>query len=156
VKKGYQNKPDKTAEVMDDEGYFHSGDIGRMDKDGFFYVMDRLKDIIIRGGENIDCSEVEAALYNHHSVRECSVFGLPDERLGEIVGAAVWCDGDTTPEELSAKAAESLAKFKVPLPAHIFVLKEELPKGATGKIEKKSLRSRFSDELAARPPTSKL
>jgi len=156
VMKGYHNKPDKTAEVMDDEGYFHSGDIGKMDKDGFFYVMDRLKDIIIRGGENIDCSEVEAAIYNHKSVRECSVFGLPDERLGEVVGAAVWCDDDTTPEEMSAKAMETLAKFKVPLPHHIFILKEELPKGGTGKIEKKSLRSRFSDELAARPPMSKL
>lgn len=156
VMKGYHNLPEKTAEVMDSEGFFHSGDIGRIDSGGYVYIMDRLKDMIIRGGENIDCSEVEAAVYNHPAVRECSVFGLPDERLGEVVGAAVFCSDDATPEEVSAKAAEALAKFKVPLPQHIFILKEELPKGATGKIEKKLLRARFSEELAARPPMSKL
>merc|ERR1712087_549765 len=156
VMKGYHNKPDKTAEVMDSEGFFHSGDIGRIDSAGFVYIMDRLKDIIIRGGENIDCSEVEAALYNHKSVKECSVFGLPDERLGEVVGAAVWCEDDTKPEEITAKAAETIATFKVPQPQHIFILKEELPKGATGKLDKKGLRSRFSEELANKPPMSKL
>jgi|Transcript_58016 acyl-CoA synthetase (AMP-forming)/AMP-acid ligase II len=156
VMKGYHNQPDKTAEVMDSEGFFHSGDIGRIDSAGFVYIMDRLKDIIIRGGENIDCSEVEAALYNHKSVKECSVFGLPDERLGEVVGAAVWCEDDTKPEELTAKAAETIAAFKVPQPHHIFILKEELPKGATGKLDKKGLRARFSEELANKTPMSKL
>jgi acyl-CoA synthetase (AMP-forming)/AMP-acid ligase II len=145
VMKGYHNKPDKTAEVMDSEGYFHSGDIGRLDSGGYLYIMDRLKDIIIRGGENIDCSEVEAGLYNHPSVKECSVFGLPDERLGEVIGAAVWCSDDVTPQDIAAKAAETLAKFKVPEPQHIFILKEELPKGATGKIDKKGLRAQFSE-----------
>lgn len=151
--KGYHNQPEKTAEVMDSEGYFHSGDIGRLDADGYLYIMDRLKDIIIRGGENIDCSEVEAALFTHAGVRECSVFGLPDERLGEVVGAAVWCTSSATAQELSAKAAESLAKFKVPLPEHIFFLSEELPKGATGKIDKKALRSKFAEQMQ---PRSKL
>jgi len=148
VMKGYHNQPEKTAEVMDDEGFFHSGDIGRLDSSGYLYIMDRLKDIIIRGGENIDCSEVEAALYQHPAAREVSVFGLPDERLGEVVGAAVWCTADATPEELSAKAAEALAKFKVPLPEHIFLLSEELPKGATGKIDKKGLRAKFGEKFA--------
>jgi acyl-CoA synthetase (AMP-forming)/AMP-acid ligase II len=156
VMKGYHNQPDKTAEVMDSEGFFHSGDIGRMDADGFVYLMDRLKDVIIRGGENIDCAEVEAALYNHTSVRECSVFALPDERLGEVVGVAAWCTGAVKPEELSAKAAETLAAFKVPQPGHIFMLSEELPKGATGKIDKKGLRARFTEELTKKPPLSKL
>merc|ERR1719330_2169327 len=141
---------------MDSEGFFHSGDIGRLDSAGFLYIMDRLKDIIIRGGENIDCSEVEAAMYNHKSVRECSVFGLPDERLGEVVGAAVWCDDDVKTQELSAKAAESMAAFKVPQPQHIFISKEELPKGATGKLDKKGLRAKFTEELAKRPPMSRL
>jgi len=159
VMAGYHNQPEKTAEVMDDEGFFHSGDVGRLDSAGYLYIMDRLKDIIIRGGENIDCSEVEAALYGHSSVRECSVFGLPDERLGEVVGAAIWCDPAVTPEELSAKAAEAIAKYKIPLPEHIFILNSELPKGATGKIDKKGLRSRFSEQLKVEQnglPKSKL
>jgi len=156
VMKGYHNMPDKTAEVMDSEGFFHSGDIGRKDSAGFVYIMDRLKDIIIRGGENIDCSEVEAAIYNHTSVKECSVFGLPDERLGEVVGAAVWCEDNTKPEEICAKMAETLASFKVPQANHIFILKDELPKGATGKLDKKGLRTRFSEEVANMPPMSRL
>merc|ERR1712228_219156 len=102
--KCYQNRPEDTAKVIDFEGFFHTGDIAKIEG-GFVYIMDRLKDIIIRGGENIDCSEVEAAIYNHKSVKECSVFGLPDERLGEEVGAAVWCDDDVKPEEVAAKAA---------------------------------------------------
>jgi len=150
VMKGYHNQPDKTAEVIDEEGFFHSGDVGRLDAQGYLYIMDRLKDIIIRGGENIDCSEVEAAIYAHPAVKECSVFGIPDERLGEVVGAAVWCDPAVTPEELSTKAAEMVAKFKVPLPEHIFVLTEGLPKGATGKIDKKGLRTQYGAIVQAR------
>jgi len=150
VMKGYHNQPEKTAEVMDSEGYFHSGDIGRLDSSGYLYIMDRLKDIIIRGGENIDCSEVEAALYTHEAAREISVFGLPDERLGEVVGAAIWCtDPAVTPQDLADKAAEALATFKVPRPEHIFIMSEELPKGATGKIDKKGLRAKFSEQFAS-------
>merc|ERR1712139_544426 len=122
--KEYQNKPKETAEVFDKEGYFHTGDVGEM-HGGFLYIKDRLKDIIIRGGENIDCSEVEGALYTHPAVRECSVFGLPDARLGEVVGAAVWLQGSVTAAELSSHAASGkLAKFKVPQPEHIFFLDE--------------------------------
>merc|ERR1712176_365590 len=106
--------------------------------------MDRLKDIIIRGGENVDCTEVESALCRHPAVRECSVFGLPDERLGEVVGAAVWPQANVTWAELSAHCASGkLAKFKVPQQEHIFLLSEELPKGATGKIDKKGLRETY-------------
>jgi len=157
VMKGYHNLPDKTAAVIDNEGFFHSGDIGRLDKDGYLYIMDRLKDLIIRGGENIDCSEVEAAIYTLPSVRECSVFALPDERLGEIVGAAVYVTEEgVTPEDVSAAAAQNLAKFKVPLPEHIFILREELPKGATGKIDKKGLRARFTAVVEQRGMQAKL
>lgn len=84
VMKCYNNLPEKTAETIDTNGYFHTGDIGRIDSAGFVYILDRMKDLIIRGGENIDCSEVEAALSLHPAVRECSVFGLPDSRLGEV------------------------------------------------------------------------
>jgi len=149
--KGYQNRPEDTAKVIDSEGFFHTGDIAKMEG-GFIFILDRLKDIIIRGGENIDCSEVETALYSHPKVRECSVFGLPDARLGEVVGCAVYPQpGETiTPEEINKHAAAALAKFKVPLTEHIFMRSEELPKGATGKIDKKGMRA----EYAAKMPKS--
>jgi acyl-CoA synthetase (AMP-forming)/AMP-acid ligase II len=155
--KEYHNQPEKTEEVIDPDGWFHSGDIGRLDSSGYLYIMDRLKDLIIRGGENIDCSEVEAAFYAHPAVRECSVFALPDERLGEVVGAAIWCTEEgVTPEALAATAATTLAKFKVPLAQDVFILTEELPKGATGKIDKKSLRTRFGAVVEQRAPKSRL
>lgn len=95
--------------------YFHTGDIGKFEG-GFVFILDRMKDMIIRGGENIDCSEVEAALTMHPAARECSVFGLPDARLGEVVGAAIWCtDPTTTREEILAIASKRIAKFKVGL-----------------------------------------
>jgi len=153
--KGYHNKPEATAKAIDSEGFFHSGDIAKIEG-GFVYILDRLKDLIIRGGENIDCSEVEFALLTHPSVRECSVFGLPDERLGEVVGTAVWIQGNpVTTAELSAHAASQLAKFKVPLAEHIFIHTEELPKGATGKLDKKGLRAKYSEAIKG-PPASKL
>jgi acyl-CoA synthetase (AMP-forming)/AMP-acid ligase II len=157
VMKGYHNLPEKTAEVMDSEGFFHSGDIGRLDKDGYLYIMDRLKDLIIRGGENIDCSEVEAACYTLPAVRECSVFALPDERLGEVVGAAVFISEEgVSPADVTAAAAKVLAKFKVPAPENVFILTGELPKGATGKIDKKGLRARFSAVVEQRGVQAKL
>ena len=156
IMKGYNNLPEKTAEAIDENGYFHSGDIGKMEG-GFVYILDRMKDLIIRGGENIDCSEVEAAIVSHDSVRECSVFGLPDARLGEVVGAAVWTtDAKATPEVLAAHAAKALAKFKVPDPQNIFIHTEQLPKGPTGKLDKKGLRTHYSDIVAKRPIQSKL
>lgn len=144
---GYWNKPEATAEAFVD-GWFHTGDIGYMDEDGFLYIVDRLKEIIIRGGENISCLEVEAALYTHPDVFEAAVFGLPDERLGECVGAAVVPrDG----AELDAPAlrgylAEHLAAFKIP--EHIWFRDEQLPRIATGKIFKRQLKAGYAAELA--------
>eukprot|EP00933_Yihiella_yeosuensis_P031470 TRINITY_DN25039_c0_g1_i1.p1 TRINITY_DN25039_c0_g1~~TRINITY_DN25039_c0_g1_i1.p1 ORF type:complete len:589 (+),score=133.22 TRINITY_DN25039_c0_g1_i1:71-1837(+) len=158
VMKGYKNRQADTEKVIDSEGFFHTGDIARIDG-GFVYILDRLKDIIIRGGENIDCSEVEAALYQHPSVRECCVFGLPDERLGEVVGSAVFFqEGKAAPsqEELSKHTEKLLAKFKVPEAENIFVHTEELPKGATGKIAKKDLREKYAQHVKSRPPRSRL
>jgi long-chain acyl-CoA synthetase len=124
---------------------------------GFLYILDRIKDLIIRGGENIDCSEVEAALSSHPIVREACVFGLPDNRLGEVVGAAVWVtDPNIRSDVLSQHSAKSLANFKVPLPENIFIHTTELPKGATGKIDKKSLREHYSKQISERSPQAKL
>jgi long-chain acyl-CoA synthetase len=86
--RGYWNKPEATAETIVD-GWLRSGDIGRVDEDGFYYVEDRLKDMILRGGENVYCAEVEAAIYEHPAVHEAAVFGVPHERLGEEVAVAV-------------------------------------------------------------------
>jgi len=147
VMQEYFKKPDKTAEAfhIDKEGklWMRTGDVGRVDAEGFVFVMDRLKEMIIRGGENISCAEVEGALYTHPAVREASVFGLPDERLGETVGAAVTFKTDVTSkptiQELLDTAASKLAKFKVP--ADLIIWGEpELPKGATGKILKKDIK----------------
>merc|ERR1712204_126575 len=145
----YHNKPEATKEVMDSEGFFHSGDVGKMNSGGYVFILDRLKDIIIRGGENIDCTEVENMAYTFTPIRECSVFGLPDARLGEVVGVAVWPQAAVTPAELSAHCASGkLAKFKVPLQEHIFILDAELPKGATGKIDKKGLREKYAGQMS--------
>ena len=86
--RGYWNKPEATAETIVD-GWLRSGDIGRVDDEGFFYVEDRLKDMILRGGENVYCAEVEAAIYEHPAIHEAAVFGVPDERLGEEVAVVV-------------------------------------------------------------------
>jgi len=148
----YHNRPEDTKKALDPQGWFHSGDVAKMEG-GFVYILDRLKDIIIRGGENVDCSEVEAAIYSHPAVRECSVFGLPDERLGEVVACAIWNQGEVTSADISQHCAGKLAKFKVP--EHVFFHSEELPKGATGKLDKKGLRERYSAAVQA-APTSKL
>merc|ERR1712161_110638 len=113
-------------------GFFHTGDIAKMEG-GFIFILDRLKDIIIRGGENIDCSEVETCLYAHPKIRECSVYPQPGENL--------------TPEEINKHAAATLSKFKVPLTEHIFMRQEELPKGATGKIDKKGMLAEYAAKM---------
>lgn len=143
---GYWNKPEATAEAFID-GWFHTGDVGYIDEDGFIYIVDRIKEIIIRGGENISCIEVEAAIYNHSGVREVAVFGLPDERLGEIVGAAIVPKEGVqlSADELREYLAEHLAAFKIP--AHIFFQTEQLPRIASGKIFKRQLKADYSAQL---------
>jgi acyl-CoA synthetase (AMP-forming)/AMP-acid ligase II len=148
---GYWNKPEATAEAFVD-GWFHTGDVGYMDDDGFLYIVDRIKEIIIRGGENISCIEVEAAIYSHPAVYEAAVFGLPDERLGEIVGAAVVLREGTSlsAEALREHVAQHLASFKVP--AHVWFRSEALPRIASGKIFKRQLKADYAAELAGRAP----
>jgi long-chain acyl-CoA synthetase len=138
--RGYWNRPEDTAETIVD-GWLRSGDIGRVDDEGFVYVEDRAKDMVLRAGENIYCAEVEAALYEHPAVHEAAVFGIPHERLGEEVAAAVFMrQGETaTVEALQAHVAERLASFKVP--TRIIVNREPLPRNASGKILKRQLRN---------------
>jgi long-chain acyl-CoA synthetase len=137
---GYWGREDATAAAMTADGYFRTGDIGLLDPDGYLFIVDRKKDIIIRGGENISCQEVEAALYAHASVAEACVFGLPDERLGEIVGAVVHIHpGQMLSEEaLLFFLSEQLAAFKVP--ARLWFESAPLPKLGTEKIDKVGLR----------------
>lgn len=142
--RGYWNNPEATAEALVD-GWMRSGDIGRIDEDGFVYVEDRAKDMVLRAGENVYGAEVEAVIYEHPAVYEAAVFGIPHERLGEEVAAAVYVKpGATlTVEELQAHVAHRLANFKVP--TKVKIVDAPLPRNAAGKILKRQLR----DELAA-------
>jgi acyl-CoA synthetase (AMP-forming)/AMP-acid ligase II len=144
VVKGYWNKPDATAATFSD-GWLHSGDLARVDDDGFVYIVDRAKDMIIRGGENVYCVEVEAALFEHPAVNDAAVIGLPHTVLGEEVGAIVYVlpGSDVSEDDLKAHVAERLAAFKVPV--RIWFRSEPLPRNPAGKILKRDLR----DELLA-------
>ena len=143
VMKGYLNRPDATDEAIVD-GWFRTGDIAEMDADGWIYIKDRIKDIVIRGGENIPCSEVEEALYELDQIAEAAVFGLPDERLGEEVAAAVVLVGGTELDEtaLAEHLEGRLARFKHP--RRVWFLDEPLPRNANGKFLKRELRERFA------------
>ncbi|MBP9002827.1 MAG: long-chain fatty acid--CoA ligase [Candidatus Hydrogenedentes bacterium] len=140
VMKGYHNNSRATAAAIVD-GWFLTGDIGKMDEDGYFYILDRKKDIIIRGGMNIYPREIEEVLYRHPKVREASVVGVPDEARGEEVKAYVSpAAGETlTPEEVMEYLKEHIARYK--WPKEVVVL-EDLPKGPTGKILKRELKMR--------------
>ncbi|MFN3943792.1 MAG: class I adenylate-forming enzyme family protein [Allosphingosinicella sp.] len=147
--RGYWRDPDATAAAFTADGYFRTGDIGYLDEDDYLFIVDRKKDIIIRGGENISCQEVEAAIYAHISVSEACVFGVPDERLGEVPAAVVYSeeDGTLTAEALTAFLRERIAQFK--LPHYVWLRDEPLPKLGTGKIDKVSLRDRYRGEVPA-------
>jgi long-chain acyl-CoA synthetase len=142
--RGYWRKPEETAETIVD-GWLRTGDLGRLDEDGFVYVEDRIKDMVLRGGENVYSAEVEAALYEHPAVYEAAVFGLPHERLGEEVAAAVYPrDGvSVTPEELQTHVGKRLAAFKVP--STIVIVSEPLPRNAAGKFLKRQLRESYAN-----------
>ena len=148
--RGYWNKPAETAKAFTPDGWFKTGDLGRLDEDGYLFIVDRKKDIIIRGGENISCQEVEAAVYGHPAVAEACVFGLPDERLGEIVGAVVYLKpGEVVePTALIDFTRDHLAAFKVP--AKLWISPEPLPKLGSAKIDKVSLRKQYRETFAAR------
>ena len=138
VMKGYWQRPDATAEVMKD-GWFGSGDLARRDEDGLFFIVDRKKDMIIRGGYNVYPREIEEVLYEHPGVREAAVIGMPDDALGEEVAAAVVAKeaGALDVEEVKAFVKDQVAGYKYP---RVVWLVDELPKGPTGKILKRELQ----------------
>ena len=141
IVKGYWNKPEANAETFTQDGWLRTGDLARLDEDGFLYIVDRAKDMLIRGGENIYCVEVEDALYSHPAVMDASVIGLPDRILGEQVAAVVQIkpDASATENELKQHVADRLAAFKVPV--KIDLRDEPLPRNANGKIMKHQLKS---------------
>jgi acyl-CoA synthetase (AMP-forming)/AMP-acid ligase II len=145
--RGYWNLAEATAESFIN-GWFLTGDVGYLDDEGFLFIVDRIKEIIIRGGENISPLEVEAAIYEHSAVEEVAVFGLPDDRLGEIVGAAVVLHPGEILDQNSLVAflAEHLAKFKIPV--HLWFHEDRLPRLATGKVFKRRLKDEYSKLLA--------
>jgi long-chain acyl-CoA synthetase len=138
VMKGYWNRPDATKAVLTGDGWFHTGDMARVDEDGYFFIVDRKKDMIIRGGYNVYPREIEEVLYEHPAVKEAAVVGVPDDALGEEVGAAVvLCKGEQIdPAELRNYVKEHVAAYKYP--RKIWFV-DELPKGPTGKILKREV-----------------
>lgn len=141
---GYWNDPEATEAAMTADGYFLTGDLGYLDEDGYLFIVDRKKDIIIRGGENISCIEVEQAIYAHPDIAECSVFAMPDRRLGEVP-AAVWLPQqgrDPGEEDLREFLAEHLAPYKIP--AFFWRSEDRLPRLATEKVDKRALREKFT------------
>ncbi len=141
--KGYWNNEAATKASFFGS-FLRSGDIGYLDEDGYTYIEDRIKDMVIRGGENVYCAEVEAAIYECEGVHEAAVFGLPDPRLGEEVAAVVYkvAGSDLSAASLEAQLTAKIAKFKVP--TKIFIVDEQLPRGATGKILKRDLKELYA------------
>jgi long-chain acyl-CoA synthetase len=139
VMKGYWQRPDATAEAMRN-GWFHTGDMAKVDEEGYFFIVDRKKDLIIRGGYNVYPREVEEVLYEHPKIREAAVVGIPHDEWGEEIGAAVVCrDGEELePGEVSEYVKERIAAYKYP---RVVWFLEELPKGPTGKILKREIET---------------
>ncbi|WP_128891233.1 class I adenylate-forming enzyme family protein [Erythrobacter sp. HKB08] len=147
--RGYWKNDEATDGAFFDNGYFRTGDLGYLDEDEYLFIVDRKKDIIIRGGENISCLEVEEAIYAHDAIAECSVFGLPDERMGEVPAAVFYLKKghELTPGELRAFLLEHIASFKVPLEEHIWQADGALPRLGTQKIDKRTVRKEFASSL---------
>jgi long-chain acyl-CoA synthetase len=136
--KGYWRRPESTAEAIPD-GWFRTGDLGRVDEEGYYSIVDRKKELIIRGGFNVYPREIEEVLYEHEAVAEAAVVGIPDASLGEEVGAAVVLrpGGRATPEEIREYVRARVAPYKYP--RHVW-LEAALPKGPTGKILKREIK----------------
>jgi acyl-CoA synthetase (AMP-forming)/AMP-acid ligase II len=146
---GYWNNEQSTRDAFTADGFFRTGDIGYLDEDGYLFIVDRKKDIIIRGGENISCPEVEAAAYEHDSIVELSVFGIADDKYGEVPGIVYHTkDGiKLTEDELKAFLAPRLAPFKIPV--HFWQVAEPLPRLGTQKIDRVALRREYNAKVSA-------
>jgi len=145
--RGYWNRPDANAETFVNGDWMRTGDVAYLDAEGFLFIVDRIKDLVIRGGENIGCGEVEAALLEHPSVHEASVYAVPDERLGEEVGTTLYTERQLSNEELQEFLAERLAKFKIP--TYVWQQQEPLPRTASGKILKRELREQAQARVSS-------
>jgi len=145
---GYWNRPELDATLFDD-GWFRTGDVATLDDEGYLFIVDRVKDLIIRGGENIGCGQVEAALLSHPDVLEAAVYAVPDERLGEEVGATVHGSPALDLEAVRAYLHKHLARFEVP--RYLLAADGPLPRTASGKILKRQLRDEAVARLAATP-----
>jgi long-chain acyl-CoA synthetase len=145
---GYWNNTQATEAAFTKDGYFLTGDIGYLDEDGYLFIVDRKKDIIIRGGENISCAEVEAVVYEHEAVAELSVLGIDDERFGEVPGLVYYTkEGlNLEPADLKAFLSERLAPFKVPV--HIWREMEPLPRLGTQKFDRVNMRKLYNEKVA--------
>ena len=141
---GYWMRPEANAEAFAGD-WLRTGDVARLDEEGYLYIVDRIKDLVIRGGENIGCAEVEAGLLEHPQVLEASVYAVPDERLGEEVGATIYCEGEVDTDALRAYLREHIAVFKIP--RYINLSAEPLPRIASGKIDKRLMRETFINQL---------
>lgn len=141
--KCYWENPEATAAAFTSDGYVRTGDIGYLDDDGYLFIVDRKKDIIIRGGENIACAEVEAEIYACPAVAEASVFGMPDDRLGEVPVAVIYRHegSDLTDEELRAFLEPRISMFKIP--ARFIFADQPLPKLGTGKIDRVAIKAQY-------------
>ena len=145
VIRGYLNRPEATSETITN-GWLHTGDIARIDEEGFIYIVDRKKDMVLRGGENVYCAEVETVIFEHSSVSEVSVFGVPDDRLGEEIGAAVYLKNEEalTAGELRSFLDSRIAKYKIP--RYVWFTESPLPRNASGKFLKRELRGKLKLE----------
>ncbi len=142
--RGYHNRPDANAETFVD-GWLRTGDVAYLDAEGFLFIVDRIKDLVIRGGENIGCGEVEAALLEHEQILEASVYAVPDDRLGEEIGATLFCASTLSEDELRGFLADRLARFKIP--RYLLFTTDPLPRIASGKIFKRGIREAALTEL---------
>ena len=143
--RGYWNKPEETAKAFTN-GWFHTGDAGLIDPDGFIYVVDRIKDMVLRGGENVYCVEVETVLFEADAVKDCAVIGIPHDKLGEEVAAVIVAadgHGPSSADDVLRHLGSRLAAFKVP--SKVFWHHEDLPRNAAGKVLKKDLRDLYSN-----------
>ncbi|MBK6493472.1 MAG: AMP-binding protein [Sphingomonadales bacterium] len=133
----YWDRPDSSGDFLEG-GWFRTGDIAYLDEDGYLYIVDRLKQIIIRGGENIGCAEVESAMLNDPAIIEVSVYGVADQRLGEDVAATIYVDREVDVDAIRSNLKLKIAGFKIP--KHIRVTTEPLVRIASGKIDKKTIQ----------------
>ena len=148
VMKGYWNNKEETDKILSPDGWLKTGDVGYVDDEGYVFIVDRKKDMVISGGENIYCAEVERIIGAMDDISECAAFGIPDKRLGELLVAVIVQRGDYSESDIIKAVGENLAKYKAP--GHVAFLDEPLPRNDVGKVDKNELRARWPQISGAR------